>query len=57
MKKFAVVLAGIAAVILVQGLTSPTVSTVDSILADASLAMAIPLFFVAMAFWASDNEK
>ena len=57
MKKFAVVLAGLAAVILVQGLTSPTATAVDSILADASLAMAIPLFFVALALWAADNEK
>lgn len=57
MKKFAVVLFVVAGVVLYQGLTHDTVSTVDRILADASLAMFVPLFVVAMAFWASDNEK
>jgi hypothetical protein len=56
MKKFAVVLAAIAAVVLFQGLTHPTATTIDSILADASLAMAIPLFFVAIAFWQVDEK-
>jgi len=56
MKKFAVVLAGIAAVILVQGLTSPTDTTVDRILADASLAMFVPLALVALAFWQADEK-
>jgi hypothetical protein len=57
MKKFAVVLFAVAGVVLYQGLTNPTATTVDSILADASLAMAIPLFVVAMAFWSADNDK
>lgn len=56
MKKFAIVLAAIAAVVLFQGLTHPTGSTVDSILADASLAMAIPLFLVSLAFWQVDEK-
>ena len=56
MKLFALVLAAVAAVVLFQGLTHPTLSTVDRILADASLGMAIPLFFVAIAFWSADEK-
>ena len=56
MKKFAVVLFAVAGVILFQGLTSPTGTTVDRILADASLAMFVPLFFVGMAFWSADEK-
>jgi hypothetical protein len=56
MKLFALVLAGIAGVVLFQGLTHPTATTVDSILADASLAMSAPLFLVALALWASDEK-
>ena len=56
MKLFAVVLAAVAAVVLYQGLTSPTDTTVDRILADASLAMAIPLLLVSLAFWQVDEK-
>ena len=56
MKLFAVILAAVAAVVLFQGLTSTATATVDRILADASLGMAIPLFLVAVAFWASDEK-
>jgi hypothetical protein len=56
MKKVSVVLAVIAAVVLFQGLTCPTATTVDSILADASLAMAVPLFLIALAFWQVDDK-
>ena len=56
MKKFAVVSFLVASVILFQGLTNASASTVDRILADASLAMAIPLFFVALAFWQVDEK-
>jgi len=56
MKKFAVVVAAIASVILFQGLTSPTDTILDHILADASLGMAIPLALVALAFWQVDEK-
>jgi hypothetical protein len=56
MRKFAVILAAIAAMVLFQGLTAPSPAGIDRILADASLAMGLPLFFVAIAFWASQND-
>jgi hypothetical protein len=55
MKKVAVVLFVVAAVVLFQGLTGPSATFVDRFLADASLAMGIPLLFVAVAFWAADE--
>lgn len=55
MKKIAVVLAAVAATILVQGLTGPSTTTLDRILADASIAMSIPFMLVAVAFWAADE--
>ena len=57
MKKVSVVLFVVAAVVLFQGLTGPSATFVDRFLADASLAMGIPLMFVAIAFWAADNDK